>query len=182
MKKCKKCGNEIPEDSRHKVCDECEHKKWERLKKIGPFVGLAVVVTGIIILASKNRTDEDSSLEGDDDSSDLYEHTDLIDDSSSFTGKISQSIFMDIVHEVSREMPKVKSVDIHGSAVNVTFKSNSGKQTWGTIFDFDDDGEITGNSKYYLPAGAGPYATANAPRFFGEKVGDKIREMLDDES
>lgn len=179
MRKCKKCLNEISEDDKNKICKECKQKERRRNKKIYLWTGISILILAYFDFILKKRTDEDSLLEEDDDSSDLYEHTDLSDNLSSSTRNISEFDFENIINGVAKEMPKIKSFDIRESVVDVTFNSNSKKQTWGASFNFDDDGEITGNYKCHHPNGS--YATSKELRFFGEKVCDKINEVRDNE-
>jgi hypothetical protein len=46
-KTCKKCGKEIPQDSKKNVCESCRNRKNGKLRKVGESVlGVAVFVGG----------------------------------------------------------------------------------------------------------------------------------------
>jgi hypothetical protein len=41
---CRKCGKEIPQNSKKNVCENCDNKKWGTLRKVGE-TALGVIVT-----------------------------------------------------------------------------------------------------------------------------------------
>lgn len=86
--------------------------------------------------------------------------------------KLTESEFESIVSSVVGDMPEVLNVIINGFKVDVTFKSNSGKQSWDSYFDFD---ELTG--KY---TGTSPYLGASLPNQFGREISVRIKELLND--
>ncbi len=72
-KLCKKCGNELPEDCNHKLCEVCRKKRNSLIKK-GVLVAGAVVGTVAVVaaLASSKSSDNDvydfdNDYAGDDD-------------------------------------------------------------------------------------------------------------------
>ena len=89
---------------------------------------------------------------------------------------ISLSDFEDIVHEAASMTQNVRDYKINGTTVFVRFWSNSGKQSWGAEYDFNDDGRITGHFRCHSS-----YQYAKAPRWFGENVNHLIRRLIDEE-
>ena len=46
METCKKCGRNLPEGYKHKVCPNCMGKDTDKLKKAGKNAGIAVGLAG----------------------------------------------------------------------------------------------------------------------------------------
>jgi hypothetical protein len=48
---CKKCGNEMPQNSKKDICDNCQNKRLGTVRKVGE-VGLGILsVVGSVALA-----------------------------------------------------------------------------------------------------------------------------------
>lgn len=53
METCKKCGRNLPEGYKHKVCPNCMGKDTDKLKKAGIAVGVAGAAASIAAVAVK---------------------------------------------------------------------------------------------------------------------------------
>lgn len=87
---------------------------------------------------------------------------------------INRDMFAQIVHEAAQQTYGVESIDIQGTTVYATIKSNTGRSTWVAEYDFDDNGRISGNFKCHTP-----YFEAVAPRALGERIQKLIRRAVD---
>jgi len=48
---CKKCGKEIPQDSKRDTCENCQNQWFGKVRKIGGGVlSLAVTVGGVVLM------------------------------------------------------------------------------------------------------------------------------------
>ena len=56
-KYCKKCGKEIPQNSKNDSCENCQNKKNGTIRKIGEGIlgGLGLIITvGLIVIGKGN--------------------------------------------------------------------------------------------------------------------------------
>ena len=51
-KYCKKCGKEIPQDSKVNICENCQNRANGVIRKIGESVGVVAVFVGGAVLAA----------------------------------------------------------------------------------------------------------------------------------
>lgn len=87
---------------------------------------------------------------------------------------ISWDMFAQIAHEAAQQTYGVESIDIQGTTIYATIKSNSGRSTWVAEYDFDDNGRITGKFNCHTP-----YFEAVAPRALGERIQKLIKRAID---
>lgn len=79
-------------------------------------------------------------------------------------------MFAEIINEVANEMSEVSYVEyVDETHAVVYFYSNSRKSDYPYAFDLCDDGTVS-----YRPMATGPYAIANAPKFFAREVAERL--------
>lgn len=83
---------------------------------------------------------------------------------------ISQSEFERIVQEVARE--RFWDVEINGTDVYLTYHTR--KNTCRRYFNYNDDGEITGNCKTTMSI----HLNDVTPEIFANMVGNRIEKLL----
>ena len=88
---------------------------------------------------------------------------------------LNQHEFKEIIHEAALQTPNFKEYEIDGMTVYVSFYSDSGKSIWEAIYDFNDNGKITGKFNCQVS-----YLSAKAPRWFGDNVTNLIRRLTDE--
>jgi len=81
----------------------------------------------------------------------------------------------DIIHEAAENTQRFVEYRIEGTTVYATFSSNSRKNAWDAVYDFNDNGRITGRFKCEVA-----YLSAKAPRWFGENIEILVRRLVDE--
>lgn len=86
---------------------------------------------------------------------------------------ISQEEFEDIVSDVLDYDSDVVSYKFFDKAVEVFFRSRSGKQKWSTLLNYNDNGVITGRFGYTQI-----YQGATNPVRVGSKIRSRIKSKM----
>ncbi|MDX9871567.1 MAG: hypothetical protein RBT41_03985 [Clostridia bacterium] len=89
---------------------------------------------------------------------------------------VSGDQFADILKDAAKDTPDVVSTDVFDKAVEVTFRSNSGKTKWNAFWNFENAaGELT--DKFVCNA---PYNNAAVLRQFSRNVLKRLKNIAED--
>ncbi|MFL0167554.1 MULTISPECIES: hypothetical protein [Clostridium] len=84
--------------------------------------------------------------------------------------------FADILKDAAKETPDVVNIDVFDKAVQVTFRSNSGKTKWNAFWNFENaTGELT--DKFVCNA---PYNNAAVLRQFSRNVLKRLKNIVEE--
>ena len=153
----------MPDDGKDNKCEECKQKTKKIIKVVVPIT--AVVATAVMYTLFKGKIGGIPAKQISDVTNDVV--SGLADNSKKVFGGLAQSTLDGLAKDTYRG---VKAV-VQGDTLEYIYKSASGKTINSALFKFDDAGKLLG----YL--GSGPYFAANSPRFFCEKILEKIQEI-----
>lgn len=163
MKECKRCGAIMIDDRKDNKCEKCKQKTKKIINIVAPVA--AVATTVVMYTLCKGKIGGIPAKQISDVTNDVV--SGLADNSEKVFGGLAQSTLDSLAKDTYRG---VKAV-VQGDTLEYIYKTASGKGVISALFKLDDAGELVG----YL--GNGPRFAANSPRFFCEKILEKIQEI-----
>ena len=152
----------MSDESEEIVCEECKQQARKNIRVAAPFavIGAAVVLYTIfkgktVKIPAKQISDVTNVISG------------FVGKSEKIFGGLTQSKLDGLAKSTDRGIKAI----VEGDTLKYFYKSASGKSIYSTLFNFDDKGVLIGH------LGNGPNYYANSPRFFSEKILEKMQKI-----